>query len=212
MDNGYIKLFRKFRGWEWYKDQNVKSLFLHLLLTANFTDKNHKGIEIKRGQVLTSIKSLEYELGLKPQPIRTALNKLKRTNEITIKSTNKYSLVTVLKYEEYQSSNKQNNNPLTVDKQSNNNQLTTTKKEEERKEFKNVEELLVNAVELIKEEFRRPLRLEEVTLIERWVMVDKYSYDEIWESLFYIIKTEDHRDDIIYMYGILKNRRKSQKK
>ena len=147
MDSGFIKLFRKFRDWEWYKDHNVKSLYLHLLLTANYTDKKWKGIEIKRGQVLTSLKSLEYELGLKPQQIRTAENKLKRTSEITVKSTNKYRIITVLKYDEYQVTNKQGNKQLTNEKQSNNNQVTTTNNEKKEKKER-IKEKYYDGVEL----------------------------------------------------------------
>jgi len=147
MDSGFIKLFRKFRDWEWYKDHNVKSLYLHLLLTANYTDKKWKGIEIKRGQVLTSLKSLEYELGLKPQQIRTAENKLKRTSEITVKSTNKYRIITVLKYDEYQVNNKQDNKQATSKQQSNNKQVTTTNNEKKEKKER-IKEKYYDGIEL----------------------------------------------------------------
>ena len=48
MENtGWIKLHRKFLKWEWYSDINTKSLFLHLLLTANHKDKQWQGITVK---------------------------------------------------------------------------------------------------------------------------------------------------------------------
>ena len=62
--------------------------------------------------------------------IRTAFSKLKKTNEITVKATNKNTLVTVVKYNDYQSkstnNNKQGNKQITIKQQSNNNQITTT--------------------------------------------------------------------------------------
>ena len=80
MEQGYIKLFRKFEDWEWYKDTNTKSLFLHLLLSANHKDSKWQGIEIKRGQLITSIQHLVDELGndYTKQKIRTSLEKLKK--------------------------------------------------------------------------------------------------------------------------------------
>ena len=51
--------------------------------------------------------------------------------EITIKSTNKYSIITILNYESYQdeeiTTNNQTNNQLTNNQQATNKQLTTNK-------------------------------------------------------------------------------------
>lgn len=141
---GWIKIFRTMLEWEWYDDINVKIVFLHLLLKANFEDKKWKGINIKRGDLITSYGNLADELGLTSMQVRTAIQKLKSTNEITTKTTNKYTLITLLKYSNYQDfqidNNKQdnrqnnfsNNNQITNEQQTNNNQITTTK------EYKNI--------------------------------------------------------------------------
>lgn len=106
---GWIKIHRKMLEWEWYNDNNTKILFLHLLLTANHKDKKWQGITILRGQKLTSLEHLSKEVGLSLQQTRTALNKLKLTNEITIKSTNKNTLITIEKYSDYQDKDEENN-------------------------------------------------------------------------------------------------------
>lgn len=102
MCNGWIKLHRKILDWEWYDDTNVVRLFVHFLLLANNTDKKWRGIEIKKGQLVTSVAALSEQLGLSTKQIRIAIDKLKGTNEIAIKTTNKFSLVTICKYESYQ--------------------------------------------------------------------------------------------------------------
>jgi len=51
---GFIKIHRKLLEWEWYDDNNVKVLFLHLLLKANYKDKKYRGETLKAGTVLTS--------------------------------------------------------------------------------------------------------------------------------------------------------------
>lgn len=136
--NGWIKLHRQFLDWEWYKDSNTKALFIHLLMKANHETKKWKGINIDRGQVITGRKQLSIELGMSEQSIRTSMNRLISTNEITSKTTNKFSLITVIKYNFYQSyedGNQQTNQQLTNNQPTTNQQLTTTK---ELKKEKNI--------------------------------------------------------------------------
>lgn len=113
ISKGWISLYKKFTRWKWYKDTNVKVLFIHLLLTASYENTIWNDIEIKRGQVITSRKNLSDEIGLTEQQIRTSIKKLQSTNEITIKPTNKYSLITIEKYDFYQSSISETTNKIT---------------------------------------------------------------------------------------------------
>lgn len=101
--NGFIKVHRKLLQWGWYQDYVVKDLFLHLLLTAAFQESQWMGQVIHKGQVITSYKHLSDDLGFSVKQIRTALDKLKSTGEVTSTSTNKYTIVTVVNWEEYQS-------------------------------------------------------------------------------------------------------------
>lgn len=132
---GWIKIFRTMLTWEWYDDINTKILFLHILLKANFEDKKWHGIEVKRGEFITSYAKLSKELKISVRSVRTALDKLKSTNEIAIKTTSKYTLINVVnygKYQEYQTisdivNDKQSDNQSTSDRQTNDKQTTTTK-------------------------------------------------------------------------------------
>lgn len=111
--DGWVKIHRKFLDWEWYDDINTRATFFHLLLIANYEEKSWKGQMVKRGQLITSIKHLAENVGLSVQEVRTSLDKLKSTNEITIEATNRYTIITIVKYDDYQvnegKSNKQNN-------------------------------------------------------------------------------------------------------
>ena len=109
MEKGFIKLFRKLKDWKWYTHPTTMRVFIHLLLSAAWEDKNVNGVYIKRGQVLTTWKEIAEDLKLynknnKPsrQPVRTALKNLKLTNDITIKKTNKGSIITINNYNNYQ--------------------------------------------------------------------------------------------------------------
>lgn len=132
MEQGWIKLHRKMVEWEWYQDPNTIRLFLHLLLTVNYEEKKWQGIIIQKGQIVTSYGHLAKQLkGFGMQSIRTSLSKLKSTGELTIKTSNKYTIITILKWKDYQ----QLTGKSTNGKQTTNKQLTTTK---ELKEIKNI--------------------------------------------------------------------------
>ena len=102
MAGGYIKLYRQMCDWEWYGDANVFRVFLHLLLNAQHEDIRWQGKVIQRGQVVTGRKNLSEILRLSEQQIRTALAKLESTGEITKKSTNEYTIITICKWDNYQ--------------------------------------------------------------------------------------------------------------
>lgn len=121
--NGFIKLPRGLLDWRWYHNANAKAVFIHLLLKANFCEAEFENIIIKRGQLVTSRKQLSSELNISEQSIRTALKNLKSTNDITIDTTSKYSIITIVKYDDYQSStNILTNSQPTANQQSTNDQ------------------------------------------------------------------------------------------
>lgn len=121
--SGFVKLPRSLLDWRWYHNANAKAVFIHLLLKANFCEAEFENITIKRGQLVTSRKQLSSELNISEQSIRTALKNLKSTNDITIDTTSKYSIITIVKYDDYQSStNILTNNQPTANQQSTNDQ------------------------------------------------------------------------------------------
>lgn len=160
--NGYIKLHRKITEWGWYKDTNTKVLFLHLLLTANFKENTFKGKTIGVGQVVVGRKQLAKELGLSEQSVRTSLNHLKSTNEITIQATNQYSVITIVKWEDYQLeceelTNKVTNEPPN-EQPTTNQQLTTT---EEGKNIRTKEDIYIGLDESCISSFKEFVKLRK---------------------------------------------------
>ena len=143
MNSGFIKLHRKITEWEWYSDVNARLVFMHLLIKANYKASRFQGREIPIGSLVIGRKALATEIGLSEQQVRTSINKLKSTNEITIKATNKFSICTIVKWAEYQckeSTKKQTNNQQITNNQPTSNQQVTTSKEVKKlrsKEVKN---------------------------------------------------------------------------
>lgn len=99
---GHIKIERKILNWEWYTDHKVLHFFLYLLLKANHKDSKWRGIPVKRGQLITGRLKASSDTGLTEREIRTCISKLKSTKEILIETTKQFSIITVCKYEYYQ--------------------------------------------------------------------------------------------------------------
>lgn len=136
---GYIKLYRKLVKWGWYQDNVVKGLFLHCLLMASFKDFDWMGRRFTAGQFITSRKHLAQDLGFTEMQIRTALKKLESTKEITTETTNRFTIITVNNWGNYQGDDNEDNqdfNHQITNKQPTDNQQITNK-QPHRKNVKN---------------------------------------------------------------------------
>jgi uncharacterized phage protein (TIGR02220 family) len=121
---GWLKIHRDLLDWEWYKSQKHKSVFLDLLLNAQHTKSKYQGVEILPGQQTTSIDAISRRTNVSFQSVRTVLKDLKSTGEITIKTTRKYSMITITNWKKYQNGGDANiptNNQLTNGQQTTNN-------------------------------------------------------------------------------------------
>jgi hypothetical protein len=132
--SGWIKLHRQFLNWEWFNKSEAVHLFMYLLLKANHKDGTWQGIDINKGQFITSYGKISSDTGISLQTVRTLLKKFENTNEINTQTTNKYTVVTICKYADYQSEEIQTNTQLTNNQQSTNKQLTTNKNDKNNKE------------------------------------------------------------------------------
>ena len=103
MAEGWIKLYRKITEWEWYTVPSMAHLFIHLLFIANQKDKKWKGIAIKRGQLITSANKLVAQTGLSKRTVIRDLARLTESGEIAKEPTRKYTLITIKKFDKYQS-------------------------------------------------------------------------------------------------------------
>lgn len=111
-NSNYIVINRKILRWELWEDHNATRLFLYLLLKANFTDvvDEKTGVVIPRGSVKTTLPKLCEETGLTLQQVKTSLKRLKLTESLTESVTEKTKaairIITVVKYDEYQFTNR----------------------------------------------------------------------------------------------------------
>lgn len=102
LEKGFIKLHRSLLRWEWYNNPTTMRVFIHLLLTVNSRDEVWHGLPIPRGSRLSSYAALAGELHLSVKAVRTALEHLEGTGEITRRTTPAYTQITVNHYSLYQ--------------------------------------------------------------------------------------------------------------
>jgi len=188
MHQGYIKVWRRFADWEWYKDSYMVHLFLHLISKANHKDGRWQGHEVKRGQVITGRKNLHIQTGIPEQTIRTCLERLKSTNEITIKSTTKFSLITICNYETYQNRDCEKN--LTPTSKSTSVQPTTNQQVTTNKNDKNEENEKNNKSHFV------PPTIEQVTeyIVGKGYTIDPESFVAYYTSKGWMIGKNKMKD------------------
>lgn len=151
-DRTYIKVFRKILSWGWYGDTNTFRVFMHILLRANYEPSEYRGVTIPAGGCVFGYNAWAKQLGLSVQQVRTAIDHLKSTGEITMQSTNKFSVVSLVKWEFWQIEEGRTTSKATSktasDQQATNKQPTTSK------ESKKVRNTTIPTIEEVREYVR----------------------------------------------------------
>lgn len=165
---GYIKLYRKTMCSPIWQDPYYFKLWMYCLMKA--THKEHdqlvgnKILTLHPGEFVTGRTSLAEDLnkGMKPKMKQSEiswwryLNNLEQWGMLNIKKTNKYSVVSIVKWNDYQESEQQVNNNRTTDEQ----QLNTNKN------VKNVKNEKKNTPKRVYEETSSPYQLS-IYFLER---------------------------------------------
>lgn len=128
---GWIKLHRCIESWEYADDAEMFRLWVHLLNKASHNGYEWHGIQLKPGQVIASREGLaKVAKTFTVQKVRTMLDKLKKRQQITIETTSRYTLITIVNWGFYQSGEEKptskSTSVLTSNQPATNQQLTTT--------------------------------------------------------------------------------------
>lgn len=126
----FIKLDRNIETWRWYHDGNTCRVFIHLLITANIEDHDFEKITIHRGEVATSYASLSKSLGISTRSVRTAIEHLKSTGEVTSRPYRRFQVISIVSYDKYQSYRQANRQPTDTLLTSNRQQLKNIRTKE----------------------------------------------------------------------------------
>ncbi|MBF0229172.1 MAG: hypothetical protein HQK63_06215 [Desulfamplus sp.] len=145
MHRGYIKIWRKIEDADIIKNHKLCSFWLWCLVKASHKEKTimvgYQEVVLQAGQFIFGRNKAMQETNLTTQEVRTCLKNLKKQKKITIKPTNKFSIITIMNWDTYQqdntTTNQQSNQPLTNKEPTTNQQLTTNKNEKNDKNEKN---------------------------------------------------------------------------
>lgn len=103
MKQGFIKIDRQILEWRYHDCYYAFTIWMHILLLANWTDGYFKGNPIKRGELVTSINNLMLVTGIKSDnTIRKWLKVFQSEDMISLKSTNKYTHINIVNYDKFQ--------------------------------------------------------------------------------------------------------------
>lgn len=104
---GFALLHRKIMDVPFYKDPEAAHLWIHLLLRANheqsLVSTDIGDVTCERGEFITGRNTLAFETGLSPDRVKSLLRKFQNLGMITTKSNNRFTVLRVVKYDEYQS-------------------------------------------------------------------------------------------------------------
>lgn len=146
---GWIKLFRSVKNKVWFKKPDYLAVWVYMLLKANHKDGEwiYKGekITVKRGQFITSRKSISAETGVQQMKVERILNYFKTEQQIEQQNMFTSRLITIVSYEDYQSSEQQNEHQMNSKRTANEQQMNTNKNVKKGKNVKEIKE----AVDLI---------------------------------------------------------------
>jgi hypothetical protein len=206
----YINIFRKMLKWEWFTDSKTVHLFLYCLIKANHKPKIWQGINIERGQFITSLATIKEETGISVQSARTCIKRLISTQEITSISTSKNTLITVLKYDSYQIERTDINTDINIDsnKRSTNDQQTINKRPTTTNKENNLNKR-IKTINKTKEEEAHPLR---IFISENLPNVSKLKTQMTNKNCVDIIETFKDKDLIKTTLESMENNKKTANK
>lgn len=170
--DGWISISRKIQNKSWYKDSERLHIWIHLLLNANHKDKkiwiNGEELLIKRGQLLTSRKSISENIFVNESKIYRSLKFFEKEHQIEQQKTNKFTLITIVNYDNYQKSEQQNEQ--SSEQQMNNKRTTNEQQMNTNNNDNNVNNNITttNIYAFVEENFGRTLSPIEYEEIFNW--------------------------------------------
>ena len=139
MQRGYVKLWRKSIEGGWLSNSKLWVFWCWCLMKASYKEYDlivgFQKIHLMPGDFIFGRKKTAKELKQTERSIRTCVDFLKTSGNLTIKTTNKFSVISIVNWNTYQSeeniNDHQNDQPLT-------NKRPATDHKQECKELKNV--------------------------------------------------------------------------
>ena len=125
MSHGYIALHRKLLNSAVFADAELLKVWVWCLMKATYRDREvvhaKQIVHLKRGEFITGRLVAKKELRMSENKYRQRIALLEKLGQICVKTTNKFSIISIVKYDYYQSDQIE-----TTNKPPTNHQQTTT--------------------------------------------------------------------------------------
>ncbi len=112
MNRGYVRLWRKLLDAGWLKNHRLCIFWIYCLLKASHkiytAIVGSQTVDLLPGQFIFGLRKAAEETGLTVRQIRTCLAFLISTQNLTIKPTNKFSIITIVNWHIYQMAENEN--------------------------------------------------------------------------------------------------------
>jgi len=171
MHQGYIKLWRQSLDKGWLANPKLWTFWCYCLLKATHKEMDqivgYQTVHLMPGDFIFGLNKASKELKMSIQSIRTSLHFLKIEQNLTIKITNKFSIISIVNWHTYQDNeylpNSQSNKPVTNQQQASNKPVTTNNNIKNIKNVKNVEEsnIICRVVEYLNLKTSRKFRVTD---------------------------------------------------
>jgi DNA-binding transcriptional regulator GbsR (MarR family) len=97
----YVKLYRKFTSWEWYKHKKEKAIYVYSLLHARRFTVEESGLILKVGSYSKNFTEIAKDLRLSIKNVRTAFKNLTMAEDLRTTAGHKIRVISVCKYVDY---------------------------------------------------------------------------------------------------------------
>ena len=135
---GYVKLWRKSLESPVWENANLFYFWCYCLMKATYKERvgkvGYQDVPLRPGQFIFGRQVASKETGLSERVIRTCCKHLENMENVTIKATNKYSIISIVNWTKYQEEETSN---VTSKRPASDQQATTDKKGKKDKNVKN---------------------------------------------------------------------------
>lgn len=190
MSYGWVKLHRQLLDNPIFKNDKLFRVFIYCLLKTSHAEHDQLVgdiiVPVKKGEFVGGRKAISSSTGLTEQNVRTALSKLEKLGILTIKPTNKFSLISISNWDKYQQDNQQ----VTSNQPASNQQVTTNKngKNGNNGDNKHIDQSKIARDELIESSFdywwkAYPTKTARKAAFKKWESITKKMDDNIVTEL-----------------------------
>lgn len=196
---GWVKLHRSLQSSAIANHPEYLAVWVHLLMRASHKPREaivgRSVVPLNSGDVVFGRKKFSAETGVSENKVRAALDVLKRLNQITIKSHAKFSVISITKWSEYQTSSPANDHDSASNAPAPSQHPATDKNGNNGENGKNIP--VNEIVDLFNRSFPELPQVQKVTparskaVKARWAEHKTMQCVERWEAFFGHIRKSD---------------------